>query len=139
MPQLDLLTFFPQFIWCFILFFAFYFYFSYSIIPQIAIILKFRKQKLLSMAHDINKTKDGSTDLLIEYDKVIKQSSRLFVQIFNQLLESGNTWVMNSNLQLQTKNLWVSNKIFFNNVFAKETLNYRLESFNSYLKAEKNT
>lgn len=129
MPQLDLITFFPQFIWSFLLYFSFYFYFLFKIIPKLATVLKFRKHKLLLLANNINKTKDGSTNLLVEYDKIIKTSCQELVYLFQELLQKGNTWVVSSNSNMQTKNLWTCNKIFFNNIFAKESINYKLNNF----------
>ena len=129
MPQLDLITFFPQFIWCFIFYFSFYFYFLFKIIPKLATVLKFRKHKLLSLANNINKTKDGSTNLLVEYDKIIKTSCQELVNLFQELLQKGHAWVIYSSLDMQTKNLWTCNKIFFNNMFAKESINYKLNNF----------
>ena len=74
MPQLDLLTFFPQFFWSFIFFISFFFYFSYCIIPSIATPLKLRKQKLIKLADEINKKKDDSSHLLVEYDNLASNS-----------------------------------------------------------------
>jgi len=105
MPQLDLLTFFPQFFWCFVCFFGFFLYFSYYIIPQIATILKFRKKKLIALANEINQKKDGSSNLLTEYDKIVHESFHEIKSLLDNLVVVGNTWVSTNLVKLNTTTL----------------------------------
>lgn len=117
MPQLDLTSFFPQIFWCFVFFFCFMFYFSFMIIPKIASILKFRKKKLIVLANEINKKKDGSSFLLIEYDNVLKNSFYEITQLLKSLLNSGNTWVNLSLYKFNTVEFKPINQRFLNSSF----------------------
>ena len=70
MPQLDLMHFFTQFFWFSIGFTFLYAYLLHNVIPTIAKNLKFRQKKLEVLANDINKGKDGASDLLGVYDQL---------------------------------------------------------------------
>ena len=120
MPQLDLISFFPQIFWCFVLFFSFFFYFSFCIIPQIATILKFRKKKLIILANEINNKKDGSSFLLTEYDTVLKNSFNESTTLFKKLLHFGSTWVPSTMLRLNTTAFRSTNQRFLNSTFFKD-------------------
>lgn len=93
MPQLDLISFFPQVFWCFVLFFVFFFCFSFFMIPKIATVLKFRKKKLVLLANEINSKKDGSSFLLMEYDNLLKNAFLEITQTLKNVLTFGNSWV----------------------------------------------
>lgn len=121
MPQLDLLTFFPQFFWSFIFFISFFFYFSYCIIPSIATPLKLRKQKLITLADEINKKKDDSSHLLIEYDNLAGNSFDETKKKLDKVMLNGTTW---SNSKISTLNRGNLSKItlrFLKNCFEKES------------------
>jgi hypothetical protein len=140
MPQLDLLTFFPQFFWCFICFFGFFLYFSYYIIPQIATILKFRKKKLIALANEINQKKDGSSNLLTEYDKIVHESFQETKDLLENLIIVGNTWVSTKLLKLKITKLSLVTKRLLKNSFEKDYLEFAKvppESFVKVLKKRK--
>ena len=121
MPQLDLLTFFPQFFWSFIFFISFFFYFSYCIIPSIATPLKLRKQKLIKLADEINKKKDDSSHLLVEYDNLASNSFDETKKKLDKFMLNGNVW---SNSKISTLNRGNLSKItlrFLKNCFEKES------------------
>ncbi|YP_001874765.1 ATP synthase F0 subunit 8 (mitochondrion) [Hemiselmis andersenii] len=120
MPQLDLITFFPQFFWCFICFFGFFLYFSYYIIPQIATILKFRQKKLIALANEINQKKDGSSHLLIEYDKIVHESFQEIKDHLDTLVTVKSSWVSFNLEKLNTTTLGVVTQRLLKNSFEKE-------------------
>lgn len=120
MPQLDLMSFFPQIFWCFGCFFGFYFYFSFLIIPKIATILKFRKKKLLSLAHGINTKKDSSSYLLVEYDNMLRQSFQEIKNLLDKVVSLGHTWISTNVYKLNTTTLVTVNKRFLNSACYKE-------------------
>lgn len=120
MPQLDLVSFFPQIFWCFVLFFSFFSYFSFLIIPKIATILKFRKKKLIILANEINSKKDGSSSLLIEYDTVLKNSLHEITILFKNVLTFGSTWIPAAMLKLNTTAFRTTNQRFLNSAFFKD-------------------
>lgn len=63
MPQLDPVTFFSQFFWLCLFFFAFYFVISKDFLPKMGRILKFRKKKL-------GLSQQGAQDLQQENERV---------------------------------------------------------------------
>jgi hypothetical protein len=126
MPQLDLVTFFPQFFWCFVCFFFLFFFFSYSIIPKIAITLKFRKKKLTLLANEINKKKDSSSRLLKEYDQVFCLSFQEATQMFDKLLQLSHLWSQSSIKQFNTTQFLSINKRLLQGSFEKDYMIYRL-------------
>ena len=78
MPQLDLMHFFTQFFWFSIGFTFLYAYLLHNVIPTLAKNLKFRQKKLELLANDINKGKDGVSNLLGVYDNLILRSFQLW-------------------------------------------------------------
>lgn len=92
MPQLDLLTFFPQFFWSFTFFISFFFFFSYCIIPTIATSIKLRKLKLTKLAYEINKKKDDSSHLLIEYENLASNSFDETKKKLDKVMLNGTVW-----------------------------------------------
>lgn len=137
MPQLDLVTLFPQFFWCFICFFFFFFFASYSIIPRIATTLKFRKKKLTLLANEINKKKDSSSQLLSAYDQVFRLSFQEIKQMFDKLLQLGALWSQTSIKQLNTTQFLSVNTRFLHSSFEKDYMVYRT-SFSKPNKVKKN-
>lgn len=120
MPQLDLISFFPQIFWCFILFFAFFFYFSFLIIPKVATTLKFRKQKLVLLANKINEKKDGSSYLLSEHDGVLNSYFFETRKVLDKVLSSGNSWIHNVINQLNITKMLKVNQYFLRSSFFKD-------------------
>lgn len=120
MPQLDLISFFPQIFWCIILFFVFFFYFSCQIIPQIARILKFRKKKIIMLANHINEKKDNSYFLLNQYDTVLKNSFNQTFGLLKNLLIFGNDWLLTNSYKMNTTIFLKINQRFLNSNFFKD-------------------
>lgn len=129
MPQLDLITFFPQFIWCFLCFFSFFLYFSYFIIPSISTILKFRKLKLIALANQINEKKDGSSNLLIEHDAIINKTFFEMSLFLDKTILVGNTWVVSSLLKLNTSIFLIVNQRYLKIFFEKNYVNFFQQPF----------
>lgn len=122
MPQLDLVSFFPQLFWSFILFFLFFINMSFSLIPKLAVILKFRKKKLIVLATEINSKKDGSSRLLFEYDQSLKKSFSEINQLLQKLRGFGNTWVLSTIYKLNTTSFKEINQRFLYTTFFKELI-----------------
>jgi hypothetical protein len=120
MPQLDLITFFPQFFWCFLCFICFFLYVSFYIIPNMTSILKFRKFKLISLAQEINKKKDVSTNLLVEHNKIVSISLKEIKQLINKLVQTSNLWVEVNIFKINTTTLLSVNKRILNSVSKKQ-------------------
>ena len=119
MPQLDLITFFPQFFWCFFGFFGFFLSFSYFIIPSIATILKFRRDKLVLLANGINSKKDGSARLLVGYDNIIYNAFQEITNFLTLLNSGSSNWATNTLLKLNTTHIVLINQRFLKNSFEK--------------------
>lgn len=112
MPQLDLLTFFPQFFWAFFLFICFYFYLSYFIVPNIAKILKARKLKLIKVAEEINSKKGNSVGILKEHDNLVFLTLKQTKGLINNFVDSGPRWVDLNKFKVNKSNLFTINKAF---------------------------
>ncbi len=86
MPQLDLIVYYPQFLWFSIGFSLFYLIIVYKIIPIIAFSLKFRKKKISYINNFINNKKSYSFKDFFSYFMVINkilQISRLYLSKVN--------------------------------------------------------
>jgi hypothetical protein len=105
-------------------FFGFFLYFSYYIIPQIATILKFRKKKLIALANEINQKKDGSSNLLTEYDKIVHESFHEIKSLLDNLVVVGNTWVSTNLVKLNTTTLLLVTQRLLKNSFEKDYLEF---------------
>lgn len=121
MPQLDLVTFFPQVFWSLFLFCMFFLYLSYAVIPKIATSLKFRKRKLAHLANAINKKKDGSSQLLVEYDQSLKKAFEITNALLQQLQHFGGVWVSTTIYTLNINALKSINQRFLSTAFFKDT------------------
>ena len=119
MPQLDLISFFPQIFWSFILFFSFFFYLSFAIIPKVATILKFRQKSLIILANKINNKKDSSSFLLIEYDTVLKNVLNEITNLFQHLSHCGQARVPIIMVTVNKTIFQGVNQRFLNNAFFK--------------------
>jgi len=93
MPQLDLMHFFTQFFWFSIGFIFLYVYLLHNVVPVIAKNLKFRQKKLELLANDINKEKDGASNLLDVYDNLIFRSFQLWKLNISDMTIYGNKWL----------------------------------------------
>ncbi len=82
MPQLDLIVYYPQFLWFSLGFSVFYLIVLYKIIPTIAFSLKFRKKKSLYINNFTDLKKNYNLkEFLVYYDFInnILQISRLYI------------------------------------------------------------
>lgn len=104
MPQLDLLTFFPQVFWGFLFFFIQFFIISYYFLPLLASTLKF-KQKYLSMLFQKEGTSTNSSGVLnYENNNALLLSSIKEVDIiFGKVSNICHTADTNFRLNLLTK------------------------------------
>jgi len=93
MPQLDLMHFFTQFFWFSIGFIFLYAYLLCNVVPVIAKNLKFRQKKLELLANDINKEKDGASNLLDIYDNLILRSFQFWKLNISDMSIHGNKWL----------------------------------------------
>ena len=102
MPQLDLMHFFTQFFWFSIGFTFLYAYLLHNVVPTIAKNLKFRQKKLELLAKDINKGKDGVSNLLGIYDNLILLIYHLCTYKHIYILCQTIIWVSASSYQTRT-------------------------------------
>jgi hypothetical protein len=82
-------------------------------------ILKFRKFKLVSLAQEINKKKDVSTNLLIEHNKIVSSSINEIKQLFNKLTHDSNTWFLLNIFKINITSLSTINKRILKNIITK--------------------
>ena len=129
MPQLDLMHFFTQFFWFSIGFTFLYAYLLHNVVPAIAKNLKFRQKKLELLANDINKGKDGVSNLLGVYDNLILRSFQLWKTNISNIMEHGNGW-MNTNIQnLNESNFSSANKEYLQAIGEQSYRNLVVKSF----------
>ena len=129
MPQLDLMHFFTQFFWFSIGFTFLYAYILHNVIPTIAKNLKFRQKKLELLANDINKGKDGVSNLLGVYDNLILRSFQLWKSNLSNLSNHGSNWV-NKNIQdLNNSNFSDANKEYLKTIGEQSYRNLVVKSF----------
>lgn len=129
MPQLDLMHFFTQFFWFSIGFTFLYAYLLYNVVPAIAKNLKFRQKKLELLANDINKGKDGVSDLLGVYDNLIFRSFQLWKSNISNLTEHGNNWFSTNVKNLNNSNFSAANKEYLKTVGEQNYRNVVVKSF----------
>ena len=129
MPQLDLMHFFTQFFWFSIGFTFLYAYLLHHVVPAIAKNLKFRQKKLELLANDINKGKDGVSDLLGVYDNLIFRSFQLWKSNISNLTEHGNNWFSTNVKNLNNSNFNAANKEYLKTVGEQNYRNLVVKSF----------
>ena len=129
MPQLDLMHFFTQFFWFSIGFTFLYAYLLHNVVPTIAKNLKFRQKKLELLANDINKGKDGVSDLLGIYDNLIFRSFQLWKSNISSLTEHGNSWFSTNVKNLNNSNFNAANKEYLKTVGEQNYRNLVVKSF----------
>jgi hypothetical protein len=129
MPQLDLMHFFTQFFWFSIGFTFLYAYLLHNVVPAIAKNLKFRQKKLELLANDINKGKDGVSDLLGVYDNLIFRSFQLWKSNISSLTEHGNNWFSTNVRNLNNSNFNAANKEYLKTVGEQNYRNLVVKSF----------
>ena len=129
MPQLDLMHFFTQFFWFSIGFTFLYAYLLHNVVPAIAKNLKFRQKKLELLANDINKGKDGVSDLLGVYDNLIFRSFQLWKSNISKLTEHGNNWFSTNVKNLNNSNFNAANKEYLKTVGEQNYRNLVVKSF----------
>ena len=129
MPQLDLMHFFTQFFWFSIGFTFLYAYLLHNVVPTIARNLKFRQKKLELLASDINKGKDGVSDLLGIYDNLIFRSFQLWKSNISSLTEHGNNWFNTNIKNLNNSNFNAANKEYLKTVGEQHYRNVVVKSF----------
>ena len=129
MPQLDLMHFFTQFFWFSIGFTFLYAYLLHNVVPTIAKNLKFRQKKLELLANDINKGKDGVSDLLGIYDNLIFRSFQLWKSNISSLTEHGNNWFDTNIKNLNNSNFNAANKEYLKTVGEQHYRNLVVKSF----------
>ena len=82
--------------------------------------LKFRKKKLELLATDINKKKEGASDLLNTYDSIVYKalnSSRLLI---NKINDHGNSWVNSTLIKVNSVSFQESNKNYIKTIGEKD-------------------
>ena len=129
MPQLDLMHFFTQFFWFSIGFTFLYAYLLHNVVPTIAKNLKFRQKKLELLASDINKGKDGVSDLLGIYDNLIFRSFQLWKSNISSLTEHGNNWFNTNIKNLNNSNFNAANTEYLKTVGEQNYRNLVVKSF----------
>jgi len=121
--------FFTQFFWFSIGFTFLYAYLLHNVVPAIAKNLKFRQKKLELLANDINKGKDGVSDLLGVYDNLIFRSFQLWKSNISNLTEHGNNWFSTNVKNLNNSNFNAANKEYLKTVGEQNYRNLVVKSF----------
>jgi hypothetical protein len=121
--------FFTQFFWFSIGFTFLYAYLLHNVVPTIAKNLKFRQKKLELLASDINKGKDGVSDLLGIYDNLIFRSFQLWKSNISGLTEHGNNWFNTNIKNLNNSNFNAANKEYLKTVGEQHYRNLVVKSF----------
>jgi hypothetical protein len=129
MPQLDLMHFFTQFFWFSIGFTFLYAYLLHNVVPIIAKNLKFRQKKLELLANDINKGKDGVSNLLGIYDNLILRSFQLWKLNISNVTEHGSAWVSTNVQNLNSSSFSAANKEYLKTVGEQHYRNLVVKSF----------
>jgi|TARA_B110000967_G_C18840021_1_gene538855 hypothetical protein len=129
MPQLDLMHFFTQFFWFSIGFTFLYAYLLHNVVPAIAKNLKFRQKKLELLANDINKGKDGVSDLLGVYDSLISRSFQLWKTNISTITDYGTNWFSSNIQNLNNSSFNDANKEYLKTVGEQHYRNLVVKSF----------
>lgn len=129
MPQLDLMHFFTQFFWFSIGFTFLYAYLLHNVVPVIAKNLKFRQKKLELLASDINKGKDGVSNLLGIYDSLIFRSFQLWKTNISNITNYGTSWFSNNIQNLNNSSFNDANKEYLKTVGEQHYRNLVVKSF----------
>ena len=129
MPQLDLMHFFTQFFWFSIGFTFLYAYLLHNVVPAIAKNLKFRQKKLELLANDINKGKDGVSDLLGVYDSLISRSFQLWKTNISTITDYGTNWFSSNIQNLNNSSFNDANKEYLKTVAEQHYRNLVVKSF----------
>ena len=106
-----------------------YAYLLHNVVPAIAKNLKFRQKKLELLANDINKGKDGVSDLLGVYDNLIFRSFQLWKSNISNLTEHGNNWFSTNVKNLNNSNFNAANKEYLKTVGEQNYRNLVVKSF----------
>lgn len=77
MPQLDLMTYFPQFLWFAIGFCLFYLIFLFKVIPTIGFNLKFRKKKLGLINNSLHDKESNFGKIFVDYYFILSEILQL--------------------------------------------------------------
>nr|YP_007890644.1 ATP synthase F0 subunit 8 [Jakoba bahamiensis]AGH24138.1 ATP synthase F0 subunit 8 [Jakoba bahamiensis] len=102
MPQLDKVTYLSQFFWLVFFFFSFYLILLKTMLPKIVTILKIRKKKIDSIFSEIHSYKKEESNILSNYDSLLKVSFSKSKSSIDTAATEGNNWV-NSNLDTLNK------------------------------------
>jgi hypothetical protein len=129
MPHLDFMLFFTHFFWFSIGFTFLYAYLLHNVVPTIAKNLKFRQKKLELLAKDINKGKDGVSNLLGIYDNLILRSFQLWKSNISNLTEHGNDWLSTNIKNLNSSNFSGANKEYLKTIGEQHYRNLVVKSF----------
>jgi hypothetical protein len=129
MPQLDLMHFFTQFFWFSIGFTFLYAYLLHNVVPAIAKNLKFRQKKLELLASDINKGKDGVSNLLGIYDSLIFRSFQLWKTNISNITNYGTSWFSSNIQNLNNSSFNDANKEYLKTVGEQHYRNLVVKSF----------
>jgi len=129
MPQLDLMHFFTQFFWFSIGFTFLYAYLLHNVVPAIAKNLKFRQKKLELLASDINKGKDGVSNLLGIYDSLIFRSFQLWKTNISSITDYGTAWFSSNIQNLNNSSFNDANKEYLKTVGEQHYRNFVVKSF----------
>jgi hypothetical protein len=129
MPQLDLMHFFTQFFWFSLGFTFLYAYLLHNVVPLIAKNLKFRQKKIELLANDINKGKDGVSNLLGIYDSLIFRSFQLWKTNISSITDYGTAWFSSNIQNLNNSSFNDANKEYLKTVGEQHYRNFVVKSF----------
>ncbi len=93
MPQLDHVTFFPQFFWLFIIYLAFYLVILKHFLPPLSRILKFRKKKITFSQQGVSGVNAEKTQISTTLDGLVERSGTGSENLFQTNLQAIHFWL----------------------------------------------
>ena len=93
MPQLDHVTFFPQFFWLFIIYLAFYLIILKHFLPPLSRILKFRKEKITFSQQGVSEVNAEKTQISTTLDGLVERSGTGSENLFQTNLQAIHFWL----------------------------------------------
>jgi hypothetical protein len=105
MPQLDIMTFMPQFVWLTLIFLTFYNLILQVFLPKISTNLKIRKHKVKQNDSQILSLKDEESNILSSYDSLVKEGITESRRVFTTAIDLSGQWMQSSLTNTNAKDL----------------------------------
>jgi len=105
MPQLDIMTFMPQFVWLTLIFLTFYQIILQIFLPKISTNLKLRQFQVKQSDSHILSLKNEESNLLTSYDALVKEGITESRRIFTNAIDLSGQWIHTTLTNTNTKDL----------------------------------